>query len=124
MGQPYMTATATTKQEALNKMKILKMSSAALTATALLVTSLITPVGVAKAAEWKDPKPGDTVNVGFLGALSGPDAGWGLPGLTGNQMFIDEVNADGGLLVNGQRYPLKMFTFDDKQLHAMRFKVN
>jgi branched-chain amino acid transport system substrate-binding protein len=109
-----MTATATTKQEALNKMKILKISSAALTATALLVTSLITPVGVAKAAEWKDPKPGDTVNVGFLGALSGPDAGWGLPGLTGNQMFIDEVNADGGLLVNGQRYPLKMFTFDDE----------
>ena len=49
---------------------------------------------------------GEDVNVGFLAALSGPDAGWGLPGITGNQMFIDEVNADGGLLVDGKRHKL------------------
>ncbi len=35
----------------------------------------------------------ETINIGFLAALSGPDAGWGLPGLTGNQMFVDRVNA-------------------------------
>ncbi len=40
----------------------------------------------------------ETINIGFLAALSGPDAGWGLPGLTGNQIFIDRVNAEGGLL--------------------------
>ena len=68
-------------------------------------------LGAAQAAE---PKPGDTVNVGFLGALSGPDAGWGLPGLTGNQMFIDEVNKGGGLDVCGDKFPLKMLTFDDE----------
>ncbi len=56
----------------------------------------------------------ETVNIGFLGALSGPDAGWGLPGLTGNQMFVDEVNADGGLDVCGTRYKLNMVTFDDE----------
>lgn len=56
----------------------------------------------------------ETVNIGFLGALSGPDAGWGLPGLTGNQMFIDEVNAEGGLDVCGTRYKLNMVTFDDE----------
>ncbi len=56
----------------------------------------------------------ETINVGFLGALSGPDAGWGLPGLTGNQMFIDEVNAEGGLDVCGTRYKLNMVTFDDE----------
>ncbi len=43
----------------------------------------------------------ETINIGFLAALSGPDAGWGLPGLTGNQIFIDRVNAKGGLLVGG-----------------------
>ncbi len=56
----------------------------------------------------------ETVNIGFLGALSGPDAGWGLPGLTGNQMFVDEVNADGGLDVCGTPYKLNMVTFDDE----------
>ena len=56
----------------------------------------------------------ETVNIGFLGALSGPDAGWGLPGLTGNQMFVDEVNAAGGLDVCGTPYKLNMVTFDDE----------
>lgn len=56
----------------------------------------------------------ETVNIGFLAALSGPDAGWGLPGLTGNQMFVDEVNAAGGLDVCGTRYKLNMIPFDDE----------
>ena len=57
---------------------------------------------------------GETINVGFLCALSGPDAGWGLPGLTGNTIWIDAVNKTGGLLVGGKRYPLKMHAFDDE----------
>jgi hypothetical protein len=56
----------------------------------------------------------ETINIGFLAALSGPDAGWGLPGITGNQIFIDRVNAQGGLLVGGKRYKLKMYAFDDE----------
>ncbi len=69
-------------------------------------------VGSAAAAT---PEPiGDPIHIGFLAALSGPDAGWGLPGLTGNQIFIDRVNAEGGLLVGGERRPLKMFAFDDE----------
>ncbi|NIQ37396.1 MAG: twin-arginine translocation signal domain-containing protein, partial [Proteobacteria bacterium] len=35
---------------------------------------------------------GETITVGFLCALSGPSAGWGLPGLTGNNIWIDAVN--------------------------------
>ena len=73
---------------------------------AILASAAMFSMGAAQA--------GDTVNVGFLGALSGPDAGWGLPGLTGNQMFIDDQNALGGLLVCGERYPLNMITFDDE----------
>ncbi len=57
---------------------------------------------------------GETINVGFLAALSGPDAGWGLPGVTGNTLWIDALNKAGGLLVGGKRYPLKMYEFDDE----------
>lgn len=57
---------------------------------------------------------GETINIGFLAPLSGPAAGWGKPGLTGNQIFIDEINAGGGLLVGSVRYPLKMHTYDDE----------
>ena len=53
-------------------------------------------------------------HIGFLAALTGPDAGWGKPGLTGNQMFVDRVNSKGGLLVDGVRYPLKMHVYDDE----------
>lgn len=97
-------------------MKVLNRSLRTLLISTLAATSMIVAGTTANAAEWKDPKPGETVNIGFLGALSGPDAGWGLPGLTGNQMFIDEVNAEGGLLVNGNRYPLNMVTFDDEAI--------
>jgi branched-chain amino acid transport system substrate-binding protein len=62
----------------------------------------------------KEYPKGETINVGFLAALSGPDAGWGLPGLTGNNIWIDTVNKTGGLLVGGKRYPLKMHAFDDE----------
>ncbi len=62
----------------------------------------------------KEYPKGETINVGFLCALSGPDAGWGLPGLTGNNIWIDAVNKTGGLLVGGKRYPLKMHAFDDE----------
>jgi len=61
-----------------------------------------------------DYPQGEEINVGFLGALSGPSAGWGLPGLTGINIWIDAVNKTGGLLVGGKRYPLRLHTFDDE----------
>jgi len=70
----------------------------------------------------KGTSKGETINVGFLAALTGPDAGWGKPGLTGNHMFINEVNARGGLLVGGVRYPLKMYTYDDEADGAKALK--
>ncbi len=97
-------------------MKIVNRSLRTLMISTLAATLIMLAGTTTSAAAWKEPKPGETVNIGFLGALSGPDAGWGLPGLTGNQMFIDEVNAEGGLLVNGKRYPLKMVTFDDEAI--------
>ncbi|MCC0016465.1 MAG: ABC transporter substrate-binding protein [Rhodobiaceae bacterium] len=81
-------------------------------------TAMMSFIGRAEAAWLETPTgsepEGEPINVGFLAALSGPDAGWGLPGLTGNQMFIDEVNKQGGLLVGGKRHRLEMHAFDDE----------
>lgn len=84
-------------------------AAAAAGGAAFEVPSLIGPA----AAQTNEPT-GEPLHIGFLAALSGPDAGWGLPGLTGNQLFIDRVNAEGGLLVGNERRPLKMFAFDDE----------
>jgi len=57
---------------------------------------------------------GETINIGFLAALSGPSSGWGKPGLTGINLFLSEINARGGLLVGNTRYPLSLKVYDDK----------
>lgn len=59
---------------------------------------------------------GPVINIGFLAALTGPDSAWGKPGITGNQLYIDTINAEGGLLVAGVRYPLKMHVYDDQSI--------
>lgn len=90
-----------------------KVGAAAIAATGLLGDRIAQakeePVSMAA-----NEPTGDTINIGFLAALSGPDSGWGLPGITGNQIFIDRVNAEGGLLVGGKRHQLQMFAFDDE----------
>ncbi len=91
----------------MKKKKIFGLSVRIPLLLALIVTFSVVSGTTALSAE-------DTINIGFLAALSGPDAGWGLPGLTGNQIFIDRVNAEGGLLVGGKRYKLKMHAFDDE----------
>jgi branched-chain amino acid transport system substrate-binding protein len=100
----------------LSRRQFFQGTSSAIAAAALASTGSAFPVpsliGSAQAAT--DEPVGETINIGFLAALSGPDAGWGLPGITGNQIFIDRVNAEGGLLVGGKRHPLKMFAFDDE----------
>jgi len=100
----------------MSRRKFFKASSAAIAAAAAASTGRAFEVpSLIKPAKAQSAEPtGETINIDFLAALSGPDAGWGLPGLTGNQIFIDRVNAEGGLLVGGKRHPLKMFAFDDE----------
>lgn len=81
-------------------------------AVAGAATVLASTSGISKAVAAEE----DTINIGFLAALSGPDAGWGTPGLTGLNLWIDEVNAGGGLDVGGKKMPLKLFAFDDEAI--------
>jgi len=80
-----------------------------------LAAALVGLLATAPAQAAGEPT-GETVNIGFLAALSGPDAGWGLPGLTGVEMYVEEINAEGGLLVGGKRYPLELHAFDDEAI--------
>jgi len=100
----------------LTRRDFFKTSSAAIIgAAAASANGAFEVPSLIKAARAETSEPvGDPIHIGFLAALSGPDAGWGLPGLTGNQIFVDRVNAMGGLLVDGKRRPLKMFAFDDE----------
>lgn len=41
---------------------------------------------------------GETIKLGFLGALTGSVANYGIPGQKGMKMAIDELNASGGIL--------------------------
>ena len=57
---------------------------------------------------------GEPVAIGFNAPLSGPVAGWALPGLTGIKIWAAGVNAKGGLLVNGKRHKVVLQQFDNE----------
>lgn len=59
-------------------------------------------------------KADETICIGMNGPLSGPSAGWALPGLTGLQLIIDDVNANGGVDVGGTAHKLELRSFDNE----------
>ena len=61
-----------------------------------------------------DDKVGEPIVIGFNAPLSGPVAGWGLPGLTGLKIWADWTNKDGGLLVGDTRHPIEIHQFDNE----------
>ncbi|MCF6433258.1 ABC transporter substrate-binding protein [Leisingera sp. MMG026] len=54
----------------------------------------------------------ESVNIGFLGPLSGRVESWGLPGLNGCRIWEDGLNKAGGVLIGGRRYPIRIHSYD------------
>ncbi len=54
------------------------------------------------------------IRVAYVGALTGPLAGWGLPGYYGCQVLVDWYNAAGGIKVGDETYTLEMVAYDDE----------
>lgn len=54
------------------------------------------------------------VTIGLVMPLTGPVGYWGFPQEQGALIAIDEINEAGGFLVNGQRYMLKLESFDNR----------
>ena len=55
-----------------------------------------------------------TVKVGFLAPLTGEVAAWGLPGLYGCQIWVEQVNAAGGIKVGGDSYRVELVSYDNE----------
>lgn len=55
-----------------------------------------------------------TIKIGYTGPLSGGAALYGQDALDGLQMAADEINANGGIDVDGKNYDIKIISLDDK----------
>lgn len=58
-------------------------------------------------------EPAKEVVIGYTGPLSGPAAQYGQDCLNGVDMAINDINAAGGITVNGQKYVFKLEKLDD-----------
>lgn len=64
----------------------------------LMMFSMLAGCGSKEATTDNSADQGDTIKLGFLGALTGSVANYGIPGKKGMEMAIDELNAKGGIL--------------------------
>ncbi len=81
-----------------NGLKLKGKKKVALVLCVLMLFSLLAGCGSKAAAPDQAAKTGDTIKLGFLGALTGSVANYGIPGQKGMKMAIDELNAKGGIL--------------------------
>src|SRR5215813_2236133 len=86
-------------------------------------TSTPTWVALLGAAALLDASPGaglaaDVVKFGISTPLSGPAAPWGIPHKNAIELVFDEINAAGGLDVNGKKYKLEIVAYDHKYVIA------
>jgi len=58
------------------------------------------------------------IKLGIATPLSGPSAAWGTAHARALEMYLDEVNAAGGVEVAGAKYPIKIITYDHKYVIA------
>ncbi|WP_081750548.1 ABC transporter substrate-binding protein [Paracoccus pantotrophus] len=56
----------------------------------------------------------EAVKIGVIGIMSGAGATWGVAGVQGMQIAIDEVNKAGGLDINGTRQEVQLIVYDDQ----------
>ncbi|HEB31681.1 MAG TPA: ABC transporter substrate-binding protein [Spirochaetes bacterium] len=60
----------------------------------------------------------ETVKIGFLVPLTGEAAAWGLPGLYGAQMWVEDVNEAGGIKAGGKTYMVEIVKYDDENISS------
>lgn len=87
------------------------------------VLAIALPLASGCTAPTPEPTPEPkTVNIGAIFALTGEAAGWGLPGLTGMNILIDDINAAGGIEVGGERYLINLIAYDDQHIATEALK--
>lgn len=87
-----------------------------LAGVAVLVVLVVAVLGVYFYTSMQ-PKPEEKeqiIRLGVTGPLTGPNADFGKFIANGVRMRVDEINAEGGLLVAGQRYKVEIYLADDE----------
>jgi len=81
---------------------------------ALMALGLLTAVASGGAAS-ADPAPTE-IKIGHIHATSGPYAAISMPSYYGLQIWVNDTNAAGGVLVKslGKKLPLKLISYDDQ----------
>ena len=75
---------------------------------------LIILLGALLTMSWTSPSQAADIVIGFTGPLSGPTADYGQDCVNGLDMAIKELNAAGGITVDGQKLLFKLEKLDDK----------
>lgn len=63
---------------------------------------------------WTAVASADEIGIGFTGPLSGPAAEYGQDCYNGVDMAVNEINAAGGVKVQGKKYTFKLEKLDDR----------
>lgn len=79
-----------------------------------LLKGLIFLSGLLLTMLWTSPGRAADIVIGFTGPLSGPSAEYGQDCINGLDMAIKELNAAGGIFVDGQKLLFKLEKLDDK----------
>jgi len=62
------------------------------------------------------------LKIGFLAPLTGPLKAWAAPGLKGCMIWVDRINAAGGLKVGSRRYMVELVPFDTEYQPDLAFR--
>lgn len=79
-----------------------------------MVARAKSPVASALGIAMRDFALGATkgLKIGFLAPLTGPVQAWAAPGLNGCKIWIDRVNAAGGIKVGNRKYQVELVEYD------------
>jgi branched-chain amino acid transport system substrate-binding protein len=75
----------------------------------VVLFTLLSDGQVGSAAETKTE-----ITVGVSIALTGFAAAWGTPAYRALEILVDQINGNGGLIINEKKYLIKLITYDDK----------
>ena len=91
---------------------------------------LICLVAAVFVISWTGTSKAEDIVIGYTGPLSGPAAEYGQDILNGVDMAVKELNAAGGIAVNGKKYNFRLEKLDDRVdptqavNNARRFKAD
>ena len=80
----------------------------------IVVFTLLLALGLAFFSTPSSFAAENVVKIGFNAPLSGPAAAWGLPGMEGVGIWLDEVNGAGGIKVGDKTYKVEIVQYDNE----------